>query len=73
MSSLSALIVSSAFILMPFAAIAQGVVLGLQGPPTAFALVAGPPMVFGAYLVTVGGRERGLSICDALRCRLGAK
>jgi len=55
---------------MPIFGIAQGVALGLQGPPSALSMLAAPVIIFGAFLTSVGGRERGLTLIDVLRCRL---
>jgi drug/metabolite transporter (DMT)-like permease len=66
----SPLVVSVAFLAQPLIAAAQGAALQLQGPLTARALAAAPLLIVGAYLTTVGGRERGLTLADAARCRL---
>ena len=72
MATLSPLVVSVGFIAMPLSAIAQGVALGLQAAPSAISLAAAPVIIYGAYLTSVGGRERGLAVLDALLCRLGS-
>ena len=70
MTQLSPLVVSVGFLLMPVFAVAQGFALGLQGAPSVVTAVAAPIVVYGAFVVSVGGRERGLSIADILMCRL---
>jgi hypothetical protein len=70
MSQLSPLVVSVAFLLMPIAAVAQGFLLGLQGAPSMMTALAAPVIMYGAFIVSVGGRERALTLLDVLRCRL---
>ena len=73
MNVLSPLVVSVAYLLMPLLAMTQGYVLGLQGAPTALLALAVPLIIYGAFLTSVGSRERGLGVRDALCCRLGAR
>ena len=73
MSQLSPLIVSVSFLGQPLLATLIGYGLGLQAMPSALAFVAAPLLIGGAFLTTIGARERGLSVADVLRCRIAGR
>jgi drug/metabolite transporter (DMT)-like permease len=73
MSCLSTLVVSVAMLLQPPVSAMLGFLIGLQGPPGPAVLVCAPIILYGAFLVTMGGRDKGLHWRDVLACRLAVK
>lgn len=62
--------VSVAMLLQPPTGTLIGFAAGVQGPPGAAAMLCAPVILAGAYLVTVGGREKGLTWTHVLGCNL---
>lgn len=62
--------VSTSMLSQPPSGTLIGYIAGVQGPPGLSVLACAPIILSGAYLVIVGGRDKGLTWADAMRCRL---
>lgn len=67
---LSALTVSVAMLLQPPIGSVIGYAVGVQGVPSALTAVAAPIILYGAFLVTTGSRDKGLTWRQVLQCKL---
>lgn len=73
MKTLSPLIVAVAMLGQPLVGSCIGYAIGIQGVPSTLTFVAAPMIIAGAFLTTVGNRERGLSLRDIIVCRLNKR
>lgn len=69
---LGGLVVSVTQLLQPVPGMLIGYLAGVQGPPGIAPLLCAPVILYGAFLVTVGGRGKGLTWQQVLRCRIRA-
>ena len=60
LSHLSPLLVSVSFLWEPLIGSFLGYLVGVQGVPGVATLVAGPLLMIGAFLCTIGGRDSGI-------------
>jgi drug/metabolite transporter (DMT)-like permease len=73
MATLSPLVVSVAMLGQPIIGSVIAYLIGIQPVPGVITIIAGPVIIAGAFLTTVGGREKGLTWGDVFRCRLMKK
>jgi drug/metabolite transporter (DMT)-like permease len=62
LSHLSPLLVSVSFLWEPLIGSFLGYLVGVQGVPGVATLVAGPLLLIGAFLCTIGGRDSGVDL-----------
>lgn len=55
-------------LLQPASGTTIGYLAGVQGPPGLASLLCAPVILYGAFLVTVGAREKGFTWRQVLRC-----
>ena len=66
LSHLSPLLVSVSFLWEPLIGSFLGYLVGVQGIPGVATLVAGPMLLVGAFLCTIGGRDSGVDLIKIL-------
>lgn len=67
---LGGLTVSVFQLLQPASGTTIGYLAGVQGPPGISSLLCAPVILYGAFLVTVGSREKGFTWQQVLRCNI---
>jgi hypothetical protein len=67
---LGGLTVSVFQLLQPISGTTIGYLAGVQGPPGIASLLCAPVILYGAFMVTVGSREKDFSWNQVLRCQI---
>ena len=71
LAHLSPLVVAVSGLWEPLVGSVLGYLVGVQGVPGIVTLAAGPLLMVGCVLTTVGARDSGLSLHDVLKCLKG--